>query len=412
VEGIETHRPSAYESQMRLLLGAAMVIFVFTVVVGILNGTDIIEFDRKTILTHVHTGTLGWITTAVFAAALWLFDTGGMSGWRDSLARKLPVAFVVAAVAYNIAFLLTYGRARPTIGGLALLVIVGWVVWIFGSAKGTVLSVPRLGILAAVATLLLGSLLGVLLGEMLASGNTILPGDAYGSHPATMVVGFLVPVGMALAEWQLRPESLDQRATGLGWAQIGLPFIGGLCVTAGLLGSSTPLVALSLPFEIIGVGIFVYRLRSVFGSVRLGEGTARALALPAVPWLVVNIALFVYLIGRFQGDVGAAPPGLIIAIDHIMFVGVLSSTLFAQVHHWVFGPSSHPAVRVLFWALNVGLLGFAVGLLFEIDILKQIFTPIMGLGILHGVAFFLTRLWTSGPGPVAGAAAPRESRAA
>src|SRR5918992_1923731 len=353
-----------------------MVIFIFTVVVGIVNGTDIAEFDRKTILTHVHTGTLGWITTSVFAAALSLFGERGTTGWRDTFARVLPPVFVVAVVAYNIAFLTTYGSARPTVGAFALLIIVGWVIWIFSSAQGTILSVPRLGIVAAVATLLLGSVLGVLLGEMLATGNAILPGDAYGSHPATMVVGFLVPVGMALAEWQLRPESLEERATGLGWAQIGLPFIGGLCVTAGLLGDSTPLVALSLPFEIIGVGIFVYRLRSVFGSVRPGEGTARALALPTVPWLVTNIALFVYLIGRFQGDVGAAPPGLVIAIDHIMFIGVLSSSLFAQVYRIVFGADSHPAVRVLFWTLNVGLLGFSLGLLFDVVVLKRVFTPI------------------------------------
>lgn len=412
MEATETHRAPPYGPQVRLLLGAAMMIFIFTVVVGIVNGTDIVEFDRKTILTHVHTGTLGWITTSVFAAALSLFGEMRMSGWRDSLARLLPAAFVVAAVAYNIAFLTTYGRARPAIGGLALLVILGWVLWIFSSAGGTVLSVPRLGILAAAATLLLGSLLGVLLGEMLATGKTILPGEAYGSHPATMVVGFLIPVGMALAEWQLRPETLDERATGLGWAQIGLPFIGGLCVTAGLLGDSTPLVALSLPFEIVGVGFFVYRLRSVLGRVRTGEGTARALALPTVPWLVTNIVLFVYLIGRFQGDVGAAPPGLIIAIDHIMFIGVLSSSLFAQVHRALFGASSQPAVRVLFWALNVGLLGFAVGLLFDVVVLKRIFAPIMGLGILHGVAFFSMRLWTGGPGSVVGARAPSETGAA
>lgn len=412
MEATETRGTSPYQSQVRLLLGAAMAIFIFTVVVGIVNGTDIVEFDRKTILTHVHTGTLGWITTSVFAAALSLFAQRAMTGWRDTLARVLPAAFVVAAVAYNIAFLTTYGRARPTIGGLALLVIVGWVVWIFSAAGGTVLSVPRLGILAAVATLLLGGLLGVLLGEMLATGSTILPGEAYGSHPATMVVGFLIPVGMALAEWQLRPESLNERATGLGWAQIGLPFIGGLCVTAGLLGDSTPLVALSLPFEIIGAGIFVYRLRSILGSVRLGEGTARALALPTVPWLVTNIALFVYLIGRFQGDVGAAPPGLIIAIDHIMFIGVLSSSLFAQVHRMVFGAGSHPAVRVLFWTLNVGLLGFSLGLLFDVVLLKRVFTPIMGLGILHGVGFLSARLWRGGPGAAVGARAPSETGAA
>ncbi len=48
-----------YGSQIRLLLQAAVAIFVFTVIVGILNGTDLVDFDRKTLLTHVHTGTLG-----------------------------------------------------------------------------------------------------------------------------------------------------------------------------------------------------------------------------------------------------------------------------------------------------------------------------------------------------------------
>ena len=32
------------------------------------------DFDRKTLLTHLHVGTLGWIATAVFAATFALFD--------------------------------------------------------------------------------------------------------------------------------------------------------------------------------------------------------------------------------------------------------------------------------------------------------------------------------------------------
>lgn len=36
--------------------------------VGILNGLDLVEFDRKALLTHVHAGTLGWITLGFFAA--------------------------------------------------------------------------------------------------------------------------------------------------------------------------------------------------------------------------------------------------------------------------------------------------------------------------------------------------------
>src|ERR671925_395446 len=89
-----------YRSQIRWLLQAAMAIFVFTVIVGILNGADLVEFDRKTLLTHVHTGTLGWITTSVFAAVLWLFGGTRKVGWRDGLARWLPAFTVIAVVAY------------------------------------------------------------------------------------------------------------------------------------------------------------------------------------------------------------------------------------------------------------------------------------------------------------------------
>ena len=384
--------------QIKLLLQAALLIFAYTVVIGILNGTDLVEFSHQTLLTHVHTGTLGWITTSVFAAALWLFGGTAAPGWRDSFARSLPIATVIAVVAYNIAFGTTFGNARPAIGGFMLLVIVGWVAWIFGSMKGSVLSVPRLGILAAVITLTFGGLLGVLLGVMLATGNEILPGDAYASHPATMVIGFLIPVGMALAEWNVRPELRDQKATRAGWLQIGLPFVGGILVTVGLLANSPPLLSLSLPFEVVGVGIMVARLWPGMRRLDVAGAGPSFVASPTVVWLVLNIMFFIYLIARFQGDFDPVRPGLILALDHMMFIGVMSNVLFAQVRDAA--PAAKPAaVRVLFYLMNVGLAGFVLGLLADAAILKQVFTPIMGLGILHGIVLFTRALQKGATGP-------------
>ena len=94
----ETLASHPYLSQIRLLLQSALLIFAYTVVIGILNGTDLVEFSHKQLLTHVHTGTLGWITTAVFAGALWLFGATPGTGMRDSLARTLPMATVVGVI--------------------------------------------------------------------------------------------------------------------------------------------------------------------------------------------------------------------------------------------------------------------------------------------------------------------------
>lgn len=392
----ETVTAHPYVSQIRFLLQAALLIFAYTVVIGILNGTDLVDFGHKTLLTHVHTGTLGWITTSVFAAALWLFGGTRATGWRDSFARSLPYATVLAVVAYNIAFFATTGTARPTIGGFMFLVILGWVIWIYGSVGSSVLSVPRLGVLAAVTTLTFGGLLGVLLGVMIATGNDILPGDAYASHPATMVIGFLIPVGMALAEWNVRPELLEVRATRSGWLQIALPFIGGICVTIGLLADSPPLISFSLPFEVIGVGIFVKRMWPGLRRVEAGSATSAFVASPTPLWLVLNIAFLVYLIVRFKGDFDDVRLGLVLALDHMMFVGVMTNSLFAQVR--AAAPGAKPAaVRVLFYAVNIGLAGFILGLLSDTAILKQLFTPIMGLGILHGIVLFTIALRRPAP---------------
>ena len=54
---------------------AAIGTYVVTVAIGILNGLDLVEFDHNTLMTHVHSGTLGWITLAVFAVCGWMFGT-------------------------------------------------------------------------------------------------------------------------------------------------------------------------------------------------------------------------------------------------------------------------------------------------------------------------------------------------
>jgi hypothetical protein len=386
---------SPLQREVRLLLQAAMTVFTFTVVVGILNGTDLVDFDRKTVLTHVHVGTLGWITMSVFAASLWLFGQGKPVGSRMLLcARGLTVLAVVALPLYSFTFAFTYGSARPTLGGLVLAIIIGFFAWVLLRASQVELTVPHWGFFAAVATSAVGGLLGVLLGIKIATGNNVLPSGGADAHPATMVVGFLIPVGMALCEWCLawpRPE----RAGRLGIAQIVLPFIGGLLLMVSLLLDIIPLAPIAALIELGGVGIFLKRLWPRLRTVQLREGSIGRFAAATATAIVFNILLINYLAAKFQGDFDKVPRHQILALDHTMFVGVLTNAIFGLL---LASAGERPmrwarADHAVFFGINVGLIGFVVGLLFDVVLLKRMFTPVMGASILLGLGLATYRLW-------------------
>ena len=237
-------RTHPYRSQIRLLLGTALAMFVFTVVIGILNGTDLVDFERKVLLTHVHVGTLAWITLSVFASTLWLFAEEALEGVADTWARIGAPLAAATVVAYNLAFLTTTGYVRPVLGALAAASILGWFAWAVGLARGRAVSVPMWGLLAALATSVTGGILGVLYGILITSSGDakVLPSGGEDAHPATMVVGFLVPVGMAVVEWWLRPDEARAKATRAGFWQMALLFLGGFTLMLGVLLDVVPLI--------------------------------------------------------------------------------------------------------------------------------------------------------------------------
>ncbi len=52
----------------------SLVIFTLTALIGLANATKVFgELSRDTILTHVHSGTLGFITMGAFGMMLWAF---------------------------------------------------------------------------------------------------------------------------------------------------------------------------------------------------------------------------------------------------------------------------------------------------------------------------------------------------
>src|SRR5512140_3059788 len=164
-----------------LLLQAAMAFFVWTVVIGILNGARITQFGRKAVPSHVHMGTLGWITMCVFAAAVWLF--GETASRREvRVAHFLVLSAVISMPLCALSFAFTFGDARAVAGFLALATICGYFAWLLIRLRRVELSVPHLGFLAAVATSVAGGAVGVLLAIKIARGWNVVPAGAHDAH--------------------------------------------------------------------------------------------------------------------------------------------------------------------------------------------------------------------------------------
>ena len=383
--------------EVLLLLQVAMIVFVWTVVIGILNGTDIIDFNRKTVLSHVHAGTLGWITMCVFGASLWLFGAAA-NGNAVRSARMLTIAAIIALPAFAFTFFLTYGNGRAIMGTFALATIIGFFLWVAWRARGIELSVTHLGFLAAVATSVAGGTIGVLLATRIATGQEVIPAAAKDAHPGTMVVGFLIPVGMALAEWCFGWPTLKP-ATRLGKWQIGLPFVGGVILMIGLLFDITPLTPIAALVELAGVIVFVKRMWPNLRVVNWLQGSTARFAAAASIAIVANIIFINYLAARYKGDFNKVPDRHLLALDHMMFVGVLTNAIFGLLLGVTQKDTRGRAVTdAVFYGMNVGLIGFIISLLADAIWLERIATPLMGLSILAALAVFTLRLRTPASG--------------
>lgn len=388
-----TTAPHPLRRDVLLLLQVAMVVFVWTVVIGILNGADVVDFGRKAVLSHVHMGTLGWITICVFAASLWLF--GANADERQTrAARWLARVAIVTLPAFALTFAVTFGNPRWIFGSFALATIVGFFAWVAVRFRSVQVSATHLGFLAALGTSVAGGTIGVLLATRIATGREVITVRAEDAHPATMVVGFLIPVGMALAEWGFDFRLL-RRAGQLGVAQIGLPFIGGILLMLSLLLDIEPLAPLAVLIELAGVVIYFVRNHRAVRAVRwLESSSARFAAMSSIA-IVANILFLNYLAGRYEGDFDLVPDRQLLALDHTMFVGVLTNAIFALLLGATSGDARwRRAVDAAFYGMNIGLAGFVVSLIGDYTWLERVSTPLMGASILAALVTFTLRLRT------------------
>jgi hypothetical protein len=361
----------------------AMAVFVVNIVIGILNGADVVEFDRNQILTHVHAGTIGWLTLTIVASTFLLFQTAD---------RRLMQALAILVPIYVLAFY-TGSFAFRAAGGVALLIAVVWLLlWLWRTYLASERTLPRLAVTLGLTTFGYGALIGVLLQVSFATGNPFLPGDAIGAHASAMTFGYLVLVAMGFIEWRILDTRTMPRA---GLVQIGALFIGGLIISVSLLGGAAQAGGgIYLLAQLVGVILFAVRIwpRSLRVNWAIAEPIRHFAA--ASIWVVVALGLFIYFVfvfissGSASPDFNTLPVNVLIAADHSAFIGVVTNIslglltvllLRANVRRDLIG-------QVVFWGVNLGLLVFVIGLIVNTAEIKRIGAPVMGVTLLLALA--------------------------
>ena len=386
-----------------------LIIFTLTALLGLANATQIFgALDRNTLLTHLHSGTLGWITMGVIGIAIWIFARE-----REDLGAAVMLS-ALATAAYVMAFWSGVFILRGVFGLAELAVIVYWWWFVYTRAGGWAgiqrLEIPKLSVVLGLTTLVIGSTLGVTVQVLLATGNALPTNvDLVGAHASAQTGGYLVLIAAGFAEWQL--SGGGKRST-LGLAQVYLLFVGGLVLAVSLLLASFLGEALSqaLPgiatlLTLAGIVIVAVRFgRTAIAAPWMAATGTRHIAV-AVPFLALAVFLQAILVQQFiaaQGDITKVSIGLLHALDHAYFIGVMTNILFGAI---LVTSADRPrlwpwADHVIFWGLNLGAAAFIIVLItagsgegakpFTHPV--AFVAPIMGLSALLGVATYLMRL--------------------
>jgi hypothetical protein len=377
--------------QVRGLFFVAMAVFLVTIGIGILNGLDAVDFNHDQLLTHVHSGTLGWITLSLVAAATW-FSRG--------IDRRLAWALGIIIPIYVLAFYLAIPWLRAVVGGALLLVILWLVVWAWGIYTSRP-SLPALAIALGFTTFTYGAIIGVLRQVQLAGGPSVFPetADLVGAHASAMVFSYLILVAMGLLEWRVRGTRDHPRG---GLVQIGTLFAGGLVLSFTLLFLTGDAIqaagGIDLLVDIVAVVIFAVRVLPAALRTDWTSGAGRHLAASSI-FVLVAMAIFLYVIFKFINDPSLAQDptpiaGVLTASDHAAFIGVITN-LVIGVLLTLTADRGDPwpwATQIVFWGTNLGLATFLVGLVAESSIVKEIGAPVMGVSLLVGLAVLALRL--------------------
>lgn len=393
--GLQRVRDDAVWRHLRTLFVGSLLLFLVNIALGFLNAVTTGGLPRWQMLTHLHAGTIGWITLSVIGVAIWLF-----TGSRDVTAAYATrvkylvwsgvLVFAGYVASFGVGFYVA-GDATyllPVFGTAATLVI--WAATVFvllERGNQPEVTTAHLLLIAALVTASGGALMGILAGLEQAIGNflPIEPGSIISAHRAPMEV-YVYIAGAALVAWIVQGDD----ASSWGWPGMILAVlwaVAGLLFPVGVFLDFQPIFMVSF---LLGLLVLPILFIALLGWRALVTNPAKpgvdAWAFFGTIGLVVFGVVF-FVGGLALGGAEWASP----VMFHIFFVGMMTNLLFGvlsagtegrrRLHAW-----AEPAAM---WLLNAGLVVFVA---LRIATGARHGAVLMGLGVLTGVAVMLYRL--------------------
>jgi hypothetical protein len=379
----------------------SLLVFLINIALGFGNVVTPGSIPRWQLITHLHGGTIGWLTLSAIGFAIWIF-TGNREvseayerrvGWLTWAAVLLGAGYVLS---FGISFSLT-GNAftlLPIFGTGMMLVI--WATALLALTqlrKQPEVRTVHLLVAGGFTVASLGAIMGVLLGFQHAVGGLPLPDGIpnRSAHTGPMDAYALI-TAVAVIEWLVDRDDVS------GWAWHGA-LQAGVLTLAGLL-AFVPVEAVSGIGMVIGLlgGSAIFLLRMGWRAVATNpfRWNESVWATFAPLWLLVFIgAVLGSMAGVLPQDAEWVGP----VAFHAYFVGFITNSLFGMLsgrtrdgrtlHGW-----AEPGA---FWLVNVGLVAFAAT---EIGYGGRHGALVMGIGVLLAVVTIGYRLLGESNAPV------------
>jgi len=421
----------------------AMVIFIFTIIIGIVNAFDLLEpdqtitfgetsfqseFTRAELLFHLHSGTIGWLSLSAITIMVWYYV-----GERDldesslrmakNLLRYLQIVIPIYSVLFYVGFTLGNGEELFRLIKIGdgqseffILMVVGaifavvgflWAVY-FGFTELRKLEIKFTShylFFGAVLTATYGGVFGIIielqhfLQELFFDPEK--GRDAVGAHAPAMESGFLYMFIAGVLEWQLFGND-QKKISRNGWIQVYSLFFAGLALAIGAGFNLEAVIILNLPLLLLGYGMFLGRVLIRIDPRGLIKSDSERFFIFILSGLSItfSVVFFLYVVTLFVTAENVEDifnsefiGGFALANEHALFVGGTTSVIFVMLKVMTMDANDHlkRIEDIGFILMVVGLIGFMFTLMYRgyleenndpaADDLRTDIAALMGIGL-------------------------------